>query len=265
MATRKKPRAATRRGHSDGTEPLPVDRIVSLSLEAQNVARTAKRNGQSLGGANFYADKMANLRTDATNAFREFDEKSLGDASTLAELMTTVFSATAKPKDRAQAARDLKHALKTATVVPARPATGMEGGGLFPLVKLEQTKRSYLIRVGRQINGAYAAGWYDACAVMMRRLLETVIIEAFEKKGLDESIKDGNGDFLMLTALVSKALSETAWNLPKHVKKALPNLKDAGHKSAHNRWFVAEKSDIDKIEPAFRESVEAFLHIAGLL
>jgi hypothetical protein len=69
----------------------------------------------------------------------------------------------------------------------------------------------------------------------------------------------------MLTALVNKALAETAWNLPRNVKKELQNLKDAGHKSAHNRLYVAEKPDIDKIEPAFRESVEAFLHIAGLL
>jgi hypothetical protein len=42
------------------------------------------------------------------------------------------------------------------------------------------------------MNGAYSAGWYDACAVMMRRLLETVIIEAFEQNGLDQKIKDSS-------------------------------------------------------------------------
>jgi hypothetical protein len=47
----------------------------------------------------------------------------------------------------------------------------MEGGGVFPLVTLNQTKRGYLVSVGRQMNGCYAAGWYDGCAVMMRRLL----------------------------------------------------------------------------------------------
>ena len=263
MATRK--RVAKRWDHANGGEPSPVDRIISMSREAQDVARIARRNGQSLRGANYYADKMASVRTDATNAFREVDEKSLGDASTLAELMQTVFSTTAKPKDRAQAVRDLTHALRTATAAPVRSPTGWEDGGLFPLVKLEETGRGYLIRVGRQMNGAYSAGWYDACAVMMRRLLETVIIEAFEKKGIDAKIKDGNGDFLMLTSLVNKALAENAWNLPRNVKQQLPNLKDAGHKSAHNRFYLGEKADIDKIQPAFRESVEAFLHIAGLL
>lgn len=233
---------------------------------AQEAARTARRNNQSLSGANHYANKLADLRTDATNAFREVDERSLGDASALAELIETVFSATASSMERAQATRDLKHALRTGTAAtPARQPKAMEDGGLFPLAKLEETKRGYLIRVGRQMNGAYSAGWYDACAVMMRRLLETVIIEAFEKRGIDSKIKDGNGEFFMLTKLIDLAVAEPTWNLPRNVKKELPGLKDAGHKSAHNRWYLADKTDIDKIEPAFRESVEAFLHIAGLL
>ena len=244
----------------------PVDRLVSLSEAALSVAKTARRNHQNLVGANFYADKMANLRTDATNVFREVDEKSLGDASAIAELMEAVFSAAATPsKDRAQAARSLRHALRTAVVTQHKSRNEREDGGLFPLAKLEQTGRGYLVRVGRQMNGAYAEGWYDACAVMMRRLLETVIIEAFEKKGIDSKIKDSNGDFLMLTMLVEKALAETAWNLPRNVKRDLSKLKDAGHKSAHNRWYLAEKTDIDKVEPVFRESVEAFLHAAELL
>tara|TARA_R110002072_G_scaffold166989_5_gene320442 strand:+ start:1923 stop:2621 length:699 start_codon:yes stop_codon:yes gene_type:complete len=232
-----------------------------MSEEAVKIAKTARRNNQGLGGMNFYANKMADLRADATNAFREVDEKTLGDASALAELIESVYSAKTKPKERSQAARDLKFALKTTVV---RHSSAKEDGGVFPLVKLERTKRDYLIRVGRQINGAYDRGWYDACAVMMRRLLETVIIEAFEAKGTDSRAKDGNGDFLMLTKLVDKALGES-WNLPRNVKKDLPKLKDAGHRSAHNRWYIAEKDDIDKIEPLFRESVEAFLHVAGLL
>jgi hypothetical protein len=39
--------------------------------------------------------------------------------------------------------------------------------------------RGYLERVCFQINGCYEQGWFDACAVMMRRLVETLIIEAF--------------------------------------------------------------------------------------
>ena len=44
--------------------------------------------------------------------------------------------------------------------------------------------RGYIERVANQVNGAYENGWYDACAVMIRRLLETLIIEAFEKHNI---------------------------------------------------------------------------------
>ncbi len=115
------------------------------------------------------------------------------------------------------------------------------------------------------MNGCYSAGWYDACAVMMRRLLESSIIEAFEAKGLDSKIKDANGDFLQLTALIKAALAEPAWNLPRNVKKQIETLRDLGHTSAHNRYFLAKQVYIDEAKSVYRETVEAFLHIAGRL
>jgi len=141
-----------------------------------------------------------------------------------------------------------------------------EDSGVFPLSKLTQTKRGYLISVGRQANGAYSAGWFDACAVMMRRLLESAIIEAFEAIKRDSKIKDpSTGDFFQLTELIRFALAESSWNLPRTVKKELPNLRDLGHRSAHNRYYLATKSDIDKLASPFRETIEAFLHLGKLL
>jgi len=115
------------------------------------------------------------------------------------------------------------------------------------------------------MNGCFEFGWYDACAVMMRRLLETAIIEAFEAKKLDNKIKDSKGEFLQLTALIAAALSEAAWNLSRNTKQALPRLRDVGHKSAHSRRFTAQKSDIEKVQPDCRVALEEFLHLAGLV
>jgi hypothetical protein len=136
---------------------------------------------------------------------------------------------------------------------------------LFPLSLLAKTRRGYLITIGRQMNGCFESGWYDACAVMMRRLLETAIIEAFEAKQLDGRIKTQQGDFIQLTALIAAALSETAWNLSRNTKQALPYLRDIGHISAHSRRFTAQKGDIEKVQPHCRIAVEEFLHLAGLL
>jgi len=87
---------------------------------------------------------------------------------------------------------------------------------------------------------------------MMRRLLESAIIEAFETNHLDGKIKTSQGEFVQLTALVTAALSETAWNLSRNAKQALPHLRDIGHMSAHFRRFTAQKGDIERVQPHCR-------------
>jgi hypothetical protein len=171
----------------------------------------------------------------------------------------------ASVKDRAQAARDLQFSLRTTWAKVTPDQSKLEDNGVFPLVTLNQTKRGYLVAVGRQMNGCYSAGWYDACAVMMRRLLEASIIEAFEARKIDSKIKDGKGDFFQLTALIKVSLAENAWNLPRNVKKQIQTLRDLGHTSAHNRYFLAKQPYIDEVKGVYRETVEAFLHLAGLL
>ena len=115
------------------------------------------------------------------------------------------------------------------------------------------------------MNGCYEQGWFDACAVMMRRLLEISIIEAFEAKKIGAKIKDADDNYLMLSDLVSKSLSETAWNLSRNAKKHLARIKNTGHMSSHGRYFHARREDLEKIQDGCRVVVEEFLHHAGLL
>jgi hypothetical protein len=124
--------------------------------------------------------------------------------------------------------------------------------------------RGYLERVANQVNGAYDNGWYDACAVMIRRLLETLIIEAFEHSGLAGKIKNPAGEFLYLRDLIDKSLQEAAWNLSRNCKHALPKLKDIGDKSAHSRRYNAHRGDIDPLLADLRLVVQEFVYLAGL-
>lgn len=43
--------------------------------------------------------------------------------------------------------------------------------------------RGYVERFVEQVNGCYREGWYDASAIMIRRLLEVLIIDSFEAIG----------------------------------------------------------------------------------
>jgi len=134
---------------------------------------------------------------------------------------------------------------------------------VIPLSVVRGT-RGYIERVSNQANGAYEKGWYDACAVMIRRLLETLIIEAFEHHDLADRIKNPAGDFLYLGDLVDKCLQEKTWNLTRNCKQAMPKLKDIGDKSAHSRRFNAHRGDIDPRLADIRLVVQEFVYLAGL-
>lgn len=129
---------------------------------------------------------------------------------------------------------------------------------------LVRNTRGYLERIVHQINGAYEHGWYDASAVMIRRLIETLIIESFEKYGIASKIQNSNGDFFFLRDLISAMLSEKSWNLSRNAKAALPKLKDVGDLSAHSRRFIAQRQDIDKLTGDLRIVVQELVTLANL-
>lgn len=124
--------------------------------------------------------------------------------------------------------------------------------------------RGYIERVVNQINGSYENGWYDASAVMIRRLLETLIIEAFERHGLVAAIQNAKGDFLYLGDLIEACLREATWNLSRNCKQAMPRLKDVGDKSAHSRRYNAHRGDIAPLASDIRVVTQELIYLAGL-
>jgi hypothetical protein len=98
---------------------------------------------------------------------------------------------------------------------------------------------------------------------MARRLLETLIIEVYEKKGLDAKLKRADGTFHQLSVLIGILLNETSFNLSRNTKSALPKLKELGDHSAHNRRYIARQPDLDAVKRDFRVALEEFVHLAG--
>ena len=131
-------------------------------------------------------------------------------------------------------------------------------------LSLVRNTRGYIERVVHQINGAYSKGWYDACAVMIRRLVETLIVETFEEHNIADKIKNKTGDFCYLGDLITRTLSEGSWNLGRRTRSALPRLKDVGDLSAHSRRFNAQRQDIDKLMSDLRVVVQEFVALAKL-
>jgi hypothetical protein len=122
-----------------------------------------------------------------------------------------------------------------------------------------------LSRLVLQINGCYENGWFDACAVMMRRMLETLLIAIFEVNGFAAEIQEPTtGDFFQLAKIIQITLNQVHWNLGRRTKQALPKLKDLGDQSAHNRRYRARRDDIEKHSFDFRIVCEELLSIAKM-
>lgn len=168
--------------------------------------------------------------------------------------------------DEANRIRDLVSAIQTdckEVLLPPETGLNAQGQSVVPVVLIKGT-RGYIERVAHQVNGCYDNGWYDACAVMIRRLLEMLIIEAFESHKIADKIKDGNGDFFFLADLIRCTLAEQSWNLTRNSKNALPRLKDIGDKSAHSRRYHAVRTDLDKLLSEIRVVVQELIYLSGL-
>jgi hypothetical protein len=144
------------------------------------------------------------------------------------------------------------------------PRRSRESDSVIPRELFAGT-RGYIEKVVTQINSSYDHELYDCCAVMCRRLCETLIIEVYEAKGRAESIKGKDGNFQMLNGLLSVVGVDAGINLGRNAKRGLESLKDLGDKSAHNRRFNARRTDIDGIRADFRVAAEELLHVAMLV
>lgn len=111
---------------------------------------------------------------------------------------------------------------------------------------------------------SYQHGLYDGCLVLIRKLIETLIIEIYEKHGISNKIKDGDGNYFYLSDLISSLLSETTWTVGRNSKQAFPGIKKFADLAAHNRRFNAKKSDVDGIKADVRIVIEELVHLAGL-
>ena len=131
---------------------------------------------------------------------------------------------------------------------------------LFPLEILNNS-RGYIVNIGHQASECYNSELYDACLVMVIKLLETLIIECFERYSVEEKIKGKDNHYYYLNDLINKFLIEDKWSINRNTSKSLPKIKSLGDLSAHNRRFSAKRGDIDNIRIDLRIIIEDLIHL----
>ena len=147
--------------------------------------------------------------------------------------------------------------------VPPAEGTKPRSEKIIPFSYVKNT-RGYIEKVVNQINGCYSDGYFDGCAVMIRRLIETLIVESFEKHSIASKIQNSNGDFYQLKDLIDKTVNEVSWNLSRNSKDGLKKFKKIGDLSAHSRRYNAHRSDIDDLITDLRVVVQELVSLADL-
>jgi hypothetical protein len=246
--------------------------LLSDAEKAHQIAKTAVGAKKSLRGDGPYA-----RRFHAVVVALSTTEGKLQSIVPLLDLVTSDLEAfndalavlktdDAKPKDRTASLKCLR-LLCESVILPrvqgmtASPVPATEQ--VLPLSVVQGTRRNYIVQVVVQANGNYERQWYDACSVMIRRLVETLIIEVYEAKGEAEEIKK-DGHFFMLSGLIDSIQRKGAWNLQRETQNILPLLKQLGDRAAHSRRYLAAKVDIDRVIPGLRVLADDLLHLANL-
>jgi hypothetical protein len=124
--------------------------------------------------------------------------------------------------------------------------------------------RGYIEKVCIQLNGCFQFGFCDAASVMVRRLIETLIIECYEHLGRESEIKESDGNYMMLKGLVIHAVGAGGLTLGRDAKKALEMVKELGDRSAHNRRYNAVPADLQKVQSGVRVAVDEMIALAEL-
>ncbi|MDB5491918.1 MAG: hypothetical protein JWO78_1767 [Micavibrio sp.] len=136
-------------------------------------------------------------------------------------------------------------------------------GALLPKELYAEVNRKYVRHIADQANWAYEANAFDACAVMMRRLLELLLIHTFKNKTLEASIKKPDGHYIELDLIINQAVTNPAVGLTQGVVKELKALKDLGNLGAHDIVYLVQKSDIESRITVFRKVIAHLIDYAG--
>ena len=134
------------------------------------------------------------------------------------------------------------------TVIPASWVTGT---------------RAYLEQMVFQINGCYQFGFHDGCAILSRRLMESLIIEIYITQGRTQEIKNQR-TFLQLDDLITHICGDPSVHLSRNSPKTMRELKILGDTAAHDRVYITPQLDIDDFKPRLRRLIRELLSISGI-
>lgn len=122
----------------------------------------------------------------------------------------------------------------------------------------------YIEAICGEINGCIHRRYFNAAAVLLRRLAESMVIVAFHKQQRDDEIRSQDGNYFMFDKLVRTATAPGGLPLGREAKRSLTDIKVLGDRAAHNPRVLTREEDLQKLEGGARATIEELLTLSGL-
>lgn len=115
----------------------------------------------------------------------------------------------------------------------------------------------------KQINASYENNLYDCTAVVMRRLLESLLVLCYQNANIESEIMDKNG-FYHISLDKMNAEQNKTLALSANTRKEMALFKDLGNYSAHKIWYNCTQQDIKPHIFKYRVIIEELMYKAGI-
>jgi hypothetical protein len=242
----------------------PTSDFSSSLAKLGDLAKTAARHKFKLGAHTFYGPKAHEILVEIRRRYLELRSAYPAGRS---PMVAAQLDSLDKPLEQIENAlnldgKELVNVIRQiAYVVEAdlRAAIEPTHGNKeidSPFITPDILKPGVYRKVLEEANWCFSQDCPNACAAMLRRLVESLIIEAFEEHGIEANIKDSAGEYLELKALIGKAIGEPKLKLTRNTRNALPNLKFLGDLSVHARRNLVRIGDLKNMRNDSRAAIE---------
>lgn len=136
------------------------------------------------------------------------------------------------------------------------------GDSVIPVDWVANT-RPYLEKMVYQINGCYEYNFLDGCAVLSRRLMESLIIEVYVSEKRQHEIQH-NGVFIPLEKLIKYIAADTAVTLGRNSHQTMNDIKQLGDTAAHDRTYITPPVDVNDLKARYRRLISELLDKAKI-
>jgi|SRR5581483_2996883 len=265
MATRQRTNTSIRSPETPANKngDATADLLTSLNT-MRNFAKIAAKHGFKLGSHSHYSSKahdtLAEIRRQYLDLQTKYPKDQFPAVAGQLDALESLFAQlqnglTLTPTELKSTIRDISFRVASDLRVAIEAAGNHPAGG-HPFITPEILKPGVYKKVLEEANRCFNNNCPNACAAMLRRLVESLIIEAFEAHKIEPKIKDASGEYLELKALIGKAIAEPDLKLSRNTRNALPNLKFLGDLSVHSRRNLIRTDDLKGVQNDARAAIE---------